>query len=407
MTDKDFGDIMTYKYVWVNYAIMKKESAVGEKKGGLFGRLSRRVLIALGILLAVIVILAGVVLGAFFAIKTAGRLSMEQRRDDNGNNTLFENDVLVYEGKKYRYNKNMSTILFVGVDTGKALAEKEEFCRKVAEVRSKENGTSFEYELEIFRKTYFENNPVVDDVGVGQSDVILAIAIDRTKKKASIISVDRNSMATYEAFDREGNSIGVSEGQLALSYSYGDGAHSSCRLTCDAVSSFLYDIPIDAYYSMKYFVIRELNDAVGGVEVTIPIDMTNADEAFTEGRTLRLSGEQAERFVSARQNVGDGSNAGRLDRQKQYVLAFIDSALSALKKDWGLPGRLYESVASNSCTDLSADEIVYLADLALNLDISYHSIDGVTEKTDHYDEFRPDAEALLELILDIFYVCED
>ena len=112
-------------------------------------------------------------------------------------------------------------------------------------------------------------------------------------------------------------------------------------------------------------------------------------------------------FLSARQNVGDGSNAGRLERQKQYIFSFIDTAIDAVKKDWGLPTRLYNSLASNSCTDLSADEVVYLADLASRVDVTYHSISGTTDTSSGIAQFRPDEEELWCMILDIFYICED
>ncbi|MBQ8207943.1 MAG: LCP family protein [Clostridia bacterium] len=380
-------------------------------KGFSFARLSKGAFIALGCILAVIVILVGALVGVFFALKTAGRASMADRREEANivdTDYVYDPDVISYEGKKYRFNRDLSTFLFMGIDEGRAEEYMAESRRKVAEKRAEKNGTSVEYELEKYEKQLAENGYSFEyEDGVGQADVLLLLVLDEKNEHVSIISIDRNSMSYYETFDIEGNNMGASEGQLALAYSYGDGAHESCKMTVSAVSDFLYEIPIHAYYSMNYYAIKDLTDTVGGVEVTIPVDMTATDESFAEGSTIRLTGELAQKYLSARQELEDGSNEGRIERQKQFIFSFIDTAVNAVKGDFDLPIELYNKIAENSCTDLTVDEIVYLADTALNVDISYHSIEGTTDESGTFAEFRPNEDALWQLILDIFYICED
>lgn len=58
---------------------------------------------------------------------------------------------------------------------------------------------------------------------------------------------------------------------------------------------------IDSYMAADLEIIGSLNDAVGGVAVTIPtLGMEQADPEFVFGQTVRLDGEQAERFVRFR-----------------------------------------------------------------------------------------------------------
>ena len=254
---------------------------------------------------------------------------------------------------------------------------------------------------------YIDEVFYLPEITPGQADVLLLVVLDEKNKSAEIISIDRNSMTFFETFDPSGNSMGVAESQLCLAYSYGDGAHESCKKTVSAVSDFLYEIPIHAYYSMKYMAIRAVNDAVGGVAVTIKDDMSAVDERLILGEKVLLDGELAEKYLTARMNVGNGTNEERLDRHKDYIMSFIGSAVSAVKKDLTLPFELYNKIADNSTTDLSADEIVYLATLATELDISFHSIKGSTDTSGVYAEFRPDEDALWQLILDIFYICEE
>ncbi|MBR6603087.1 MAG: LCP family protein [Clostridia bacterium] len=379
-----------------------------------FARLSKGALVALICILAVVIILAGALVGAFFALKTAGKASLSNRRDDESKYE-FDPNAITFEGKRYIPRNDLTTFLFMGVDTGQTthiLAS--DVLRRFTEWAEKTGMTLEEYYADWVRKQE-EKGESTDIVEVfqippeksGQADVLLLIVLDEKAKKADIISIDRNSMSYFEAFDPMGNSMGVSEAQLCLAYSYGDGAHDSCKKTVSAVSDFLYEIPIHAYYSMKYMALREVNDAVGGVEVEIKDDMTVVDERLVLGERVLLDGELAEKYLTARGNVGSGSNEERLSRHKEYIMSFIGSAVKAVKKDLGLPFELYNKIADNSVTDLSVDEIVYLATLATELEISFHSIDGTTDTSGSLDEFRPDEDALWQMILDTFYICEE
>lgn len=394
---------------------MKKSPNKDEKRGFSFARLSRGALTALGCVFAVVIVLVGALVGVFFALKTAGRASMTDRRNDwitAETDYVYDPDVISYGGKKYRMNRELTTLLFMGVDTGKEEYSYDQNLEKWCRAEMERTGESYEQVYNRWaewRKRTGQSTELYDAdlIAPGQADVLLLLVLDEKSKHVSIISIDRNAMSYYETFDHEGNSIGTSEGQLALAYSYGDGAHESCRMTVDAVSDFLYEIPVHAYYSMKYEAIKQLNDAVGGVEVTVPIDMTAVDERLIAGNRVTLDGELAEKYLSARRDVGDGSNAGRLERQKGYILSFIDTAVDAVLSDITLPLELYDKLASNSCTDLSADEVVYLADLATKVDVSFHSIKGTTDESSAFAEFRPDEDALWQLIIDIFYICEE
>ena len=389
------------------------ESNVGKetKKKKMSARLSKGVLIAFCCILLVVVILAAALVGTFFALKTAGKASLLNKKNQSSIDTSYEYDPnsVFYDGKKYRLNNELTTFLFIGVDTGKEEYVVEEHIKDYFIKEAERTGRPFE---EIYNEWYEReigsDTPIDDPIEIpGQADVLLLVVLDEEKQHVSIISIDRNSMSFYETFDKDGNNMGASEAQLALTYSYGDGEHQSCNMTADAVSNFLYETPIHAYCSMNLMAIRDLTDAIGGVEVTIPVDMTETNEDFVEGSRILLDGKKALNFLIPRISVGDGSNTARLERHKQFIFSFIDCAVAAIKKDWGLPIELYNKISENCCTNLEVSEIVYLANLVPNIDISYHSIEGTTDTSGFHAEFRPDADALWQLILDIFYICEE
>ena len=78
---------------------------------------------------------------------------------------------------------------------------------------------------------------------------------------------------------------------------------SSCN--AEAVSRLMYNIPIDRVCVFNCEAIGVINDAVGGVEVTIENDFTDESEEvlepeFYKGNTLKLTGEQAVTFIRER-----------------------------------------------------------------------------------------------------------
>ena len=336
--------------------------------------MKKKTIIILTAVLSVIVVLLGGLFGAFLAVKRSGRLRLEQRRRDEMTRETayadytYDPSVVIYDGGKYKYNEDISNILFLGIDKDSSLEK---------------------------------NNDAVG--GAGQCDVILLVALNEKNKTADIIAVDRNTVLPIESYDEVGNYIGVTNSQIALSYAYGDGRETSCRLAAEAVSDLLFEVPIHAYYSMTTAAVRDINDMLGGVSVTIPVDMTALDESFTEGAEIRLNGEQAELFLRARMSLEDGSNAARLERQKIYLSSLISTAKSAMLSDLSLPSKLYEKVIDESCTDIGLDEAVYLASLLSGLEIRFHSIAGTTVTTESFDEFYPDSGKLYETVLELFY----
>ena len=149
-----------------------------------------------------------------------------------------------------------------------------------------------------------------------------------------------------------------------------------------------------------------INDAVGGVDVTVPWDLAGFNEDFVEGRRLHLKGEEAFWYVKYRNTDIFGSADMRLDRQKQYLNGFIAAAKQSVQEDTSAVIDLYQAVKPQMVTDVSLDEAVYLApilaDYTYNED-DFHMLQGETVMGEQYEEFYPDEDAMLEMILDVFY----
>ncbi len=164
---------------------------------------------------------------------------------------------------------------------------------------------------------------------------------------------------------------------------------------------------------MNMDAVITLTDLVGGIELTSLEDVTSAIQDETlgapvvkEGETVLLDGRMAYSYVRYRDIDEEGSANKRLLRQQQFLGEWIKKTKGAVKKDFSLVLDLYHAVMEQMVTDISVDEVVYLAGLAADYKFSmdqFHSLQGETVQGEEFEEFYVDEDALYRMMLDIFY----
>jgi LCP family protein required for cell wall assembly len=279
----------------------------------------------------------------------------------------WEDDWIRYNGNIYDFNENILTFLFMGIDARGELSERQKGLES------------------------------------GQADALFLGILNPDTKQIIVIGIDRNTMTTYNVYDEDGEHIRQEFGQITLAHANGDGAKLSAENTVNAVSKLLYDIPIHGYCALNIAAVPALNDAVGGVEVTALEDI---QESIKKDTQVHLMGEMAYQYVQFRDITLEESARGRLERQKQYLTAYIAQAKNAFKSNPTLPIQLYQEVTPYLTTDISLDELVYLAGDAIGYSFSQddiHIIPGITDITGRFDEFYPDEEEMKRLVIDVFY----
>ena len=175
-----------------------------------------------------------------------------------------------------------------------------------------------------------------------------------------------------------------------------------------AVSELFYGIPIHGYGALDMQSIATLNDAVGGVEVTVLEDMTKYRWDWKEGANVLLKGEDALLYIRERdEHSGElGTNIKRVERQKQYLNNYVSKLKDKMKQDITFPISLLNKVKKHLVTSLSADEIAYMADTLLGYDFSMEniiSIPGESKMGEKHEEFYIDDAALKQIVIDVFY----
>ena len=347
------------------------------KKIGFFGVLLR-------ILIVFLVIGVGSV-GTLLYLRASGERSMKKPKEEvqivipredpevpEIEEVEDDGKTITYKGEKYRYNDNISTILFMGTDRTTEQQENSETA-----------------------------------IGInGQADTIILCVIDNTNKKISFINVNRDTMTPVSEYTPDGDYAGDKEMQICLAYSYGADNKQSSERMVEAVSKFLYGMPINAYCRLSYDGIPVLNDAVGGVTVKIPEDMTSVIPEWTEGSSVTLKGDEAIRYVRWRDRTTVHTNELRMSRQKQYLKAFMRQTIDQVRADITLPLTLYSIAAGYMTTDITPSQVTYLSSKVLEYGIdeeAMFSIPGQSVDGEEHVEFYTDDKGLYEIILNTFY----
>lgn len=287
----------------------------------------------------------------------------------NGNVEKWQEGMIEYNGKHYKYNNYIRSYLLMGIDNEGPVETAE------------------------------------DGVSGGQSDAMFLLVVDAENETLSIISINRNTMTAVDVYDEDGNGLGIYQAQICTQHGFGDGKKLSCTRTVSAVKNLFYNIPIAGYLSFNMGAIPDLNDAVGGVEVEVLEDLYYPKKkvSLSQGDIVRLNGQEAYCYVRGRDTNDFDSATDRLHRDEQYMVCFMNQ----LKKHSGgnaeVVAGIYDSVSdyvvsSVDFASLAKDVIGY----EFSEDIMY-TVPGETIMGDKYEEYHVDEDAFYDLIINIFY----
>ena len=239
----------------------------------------------------------------------------------------------------------------------------------------------------------------------GQADFIFLITVDKANKTVSTLQIDRDTMTDIRIYGPFGDYTGTKELQICLSHAYGSTADENCRNTAWAVSHLLGGIPVDKYIALDMGAIAALNDALGGVTVTLEDDFSAIDPQMTKGTTLTLQGMQAEYYVRGRQGVGDGTNVSRMRRQRTFILQAEEMLSQGMSTDMNYAGTLFDALADHMTTNIERGWLINKAyeSREYTRPSTQTPAGSHTIGTDGYVEFYPDQDALSALLTTLFF----
>lgn len=190
-----------------------------------------------------------------------------------------------------------------------------------------------------------------DSTGYGHSDVMMLLDISADNKRVNVISFPRDLLVdTPKCKDPKTNTEYLAQKNVMI-----NAAMSEAGIGCavDTVNK-LTGMEIDHFMMADFNAVKELSNAVGGVDVCISDAVYDPDSQLRLPKgTSAVQGEQALAFVRTRHAFGDGGDLGRIKAQQ----GFLSSLTRKMKDDGTLsnPGRMLQ-IADALTKNLTIDD---------------------------------------------------
>jgi LCP family protein required for cell wall assembly len=203
------------------------------------------------------------------------------------------------------------------------------------------------------------------DSSGARSDTAMVIHIDAGRKKATVVSIPRDTLVTRPSCPlSSGGSTSVAYNAMFNS-AYSVGGPVCAVKTVESITN----VRMDHYIEIDFSGFAKLVNALGGVTVTTDQDI-NDDKSHLHLKkgTHHLNGKQALALARTRHGIGDGSDLGRIGLQQKLVKALLEQISSHdLLTD---PAKLYEvtdAVTDSLTTDTGLDSLSELIGLGQSL----------------------------------------
>ena len=278
---------------------------------------------------------------------------------------------ILYNGKHYRYNARIKTILYAGIDS----------------------------QGEIRREYGFNRAP--------RSDSIAVAVLDGKREKMTVITLNRDTITAVRRYNRDGIDLGTRDTFLAYGFSSGEGGKVSIATLKEAVSNLLYGIPMNEYVITNRTSIPMINQFVGGVTVVVPNDdLAEVNSQFTQGNVVTLDDQNVEQYIRYRDTGVSFSNSGRIQRQQSYITGYVKKLQAQLDADLEGTWEKTEKMEQYVYTSITKNKYLDMAELLMKIEFSdsdFYRPEGKAVVGEEHDEFYVDDEALLEQLIQIFY----
>ena len=314
----------------------------------------------------IVFIISIVVILAISAVAFAMKNNSKEEKNTSSELQQESENYISYNGQRYQHNDHLRTYLYMGIDKDGPVSEAE------------------------------------DSVSGGQSDAMFLIVVDSEEKTISVLSINRNTMTDVDVYDKDGNFVDTRELQICLQHGFGDGMRTSCQRSVDAVSNLLYGEPVSGYIAMNMDAMPMMNDSVGGVTVEVLDDLTSPSRnvSLHKGETVTLNGDEAYVYLRSRDINEFDSATERLNRQMQYIQAFVKQAKS---KNAATLVSAYDAITDYIVTNVDVPNLVNKLTTYEFDDSRMYTIPGETQMGEQYEEYHVDEDALYQVMLDIFY----
>ena len=215
-----------------------------------------------------------------------------------------------------------------------------------------------------------EGNTGYGEVEGQRSDTTLLVHLYEGRESAIIVSIPRDSYVTIpDCKNSEGNIVNSTTQKFNAAFSIGGPV-----CTIKTIES-LTNVRIDKFVILDFNAFKKVVDALNGVEICLTTPVTDPIIAGSGGTNLdlpagysTLDGNQALQFVRARENLGDGSDLSRIERQQYFIGAMIrDMSNSGLLTNPALIFDILGAITQSLSTSAEWASLNTLQEFALSI----------------------------------------
>ena len=210
----------------------------------------------------------------------------------------------------------------------------------------------------------------------GRSDVMMLLTVNSSTEVITVTSIPRDSYVMIPGYYMD---------KINHAYAFG-----GAELSMETVENW-FGIKIDNYIVVNMAGLKEIVDAVGGIDVVSPSSFTISGYDFVEGVETNLDGDKA--LAYSRERYTSGGDYGRQERQRQIVQSLI-SKMASFDSILNFQN-VFATMSSNIETDLNFLDLVQLfADyrqLATNIEFYQLSGGGTMIDGIYYDLIYDDS----------------
>jgi LCP family protein required for cell wall assembly len=223
--------------------------------------------------------------------------------------------------------------------------------------------------------------------GSYNTDTIMILTVNRTKKTAALISFPRDLYVYIPAYGMERINAAFAEGKIR---NYTGGGFGLFRDTM----RYNFGITVDHYALMNFWGFKALIDTLGGIDVNSQYSLEDSRQGYGDfylpAGLHHMNGEMALWYVRARKTTSDFDRV----RRQQEVLVGIGQTLLSMNALANIPG-FFVTLAQYVESDLTLDAVTPFADMAASFSLS--SITRVTVIPNAYGEnwITPDGKMVV------------
>jgi LCP family protein required for cell wall assembly len=163
------------------------------------------------------------------------------------------------------------------------------------------------------------------EAGCNCSDTTMLVHLSADRSSAYAVSIPRDALVKPVACTRDHEYLDTGLVQWNQAYSAGGAACTAEQVERD------FHVFVDDYVVVDFGGFKDMVDAIGGVNVCIPFELSDPKYAkitFEPGGSVHLDGERALGYVRLRY-VLSGTDIGRIKRQQTFIAAMTDKLVSA------------------------------------------------------------------------------